>query len=1309
MSEISFDLLSHRTLLSVNKSMRMKRLLTPIFALFCIASAFAAPPSVVQRSLQWYEEAKVMPYEDSTEPVHLLRFKGAIYTPEHNTLPYYSERFAIPAFGDFRASFGNMVFEPFEKTPSADDAAIAEQIKITTKIEKDRSEFYGRVTFMPIRKVGEGRYERLVSFELRYDFEAQPQPIKPRGGNTYNSVLSDGNVYKFGVDKPGVYKLDFDFLKNKLGIPVETIDPRTIKLYGNGGGIVPELTDAPRADDLVENAIEIVGEADGKFDAGDYILFYGQGPDIWYFDNAKQTFSYPKNFYAEQNFYFINTGGSNGLRIQEQPSLAGATYTTSTFSDFIRYEKEAFNLLHDWVYGQGSGRQFFSDYYKVKTEDDFSDKLLVPNLVPNEPVKLTSAFAARIAQGNNATFSIIANGKTMSSGNFGRTNGGTTDTFASLATISDEFTPTTDNLSIKLKFNRPDNSFNEGWLDFIELNLRRQLLMAGDQMHFRDLRSMGKPVTNFKLGNATATLTVWNISNPQQPKRQATTLAGSELSFGAATDTLAEFIAFGNTGYLQAVAVGKIENQNYHGLDDVELAIVYHKKFVEQAERLAEHRRQFSGLNVATVDVEKLYNEFSSGRKDASAIRDFARMLYDRNPDGFKAVLLFGDASFDSRDIYNLGGDFVPTLETPLSTNPIFSYPTDDYFTLLSDGEGQNLSTGALDIAVGRIPVKDEAEAKDVVDKIIHYDVAPDNLRDWRNRVAFVGDDEDSNTHTRDANEIADKIGAKNPNLNLDKVYLDAFPQVSTSGGVRVPLATEAINNNVFKGVLAMIYLGHGGTKGWTQERVLKIEDILSWRNLDKMPIIITATCSFAGYDNPASVTAGELCLLNNKGGAIALYTTTRPVFAGDNANLTEKAVDTLFYKLNNERPTIGEVLRLSKNKLGNDSNTQKFTLLGDPTQKLALPNFQVATTTINGHPIDAAIVDTIKALQKVTIEGEVRDDAGNLLTNFNGVVYPTIYDKSIKYQTLGQDSGSPLYNFDLQKNTIFKGRASVKSGKFKFTFVVPKDIDYNFGKCKLSYYAADESQMEDAAGNYKELIVGGTDENALADNKGPKVEVFMNNESFVFGGITSPNPVLLAKLEDDNGINVIGNSVGHDLAGILDKNSQNTYKLNDFYEAALDDFTKGEVRYPLYSLSEGRHQIKVQAWDIANNPAEGYTEFLVVTTPEVALKHVLNYPNPFTTSTCFMFEHNQAGQDLDVMVQIYTVSGRLIKTLEERINSTGFRLGNGDCIQWDGRDDYGDPLAKGVYVYKVKVRSANTGDVLLEGESDFEKLVILK
>lgn len=1272
--------------------------------------AFANPPTSIKRTLRWEEKATVALAEDS-HPVTIWRFEDAVYYDQQPSLPRFSERFLLSGYGTLSAIFSQTTFEAFEKETTADDAVLSENLPVTVSIEKDRQQYYARISFIPIRQTGPDAYERLTGFEMRLNFTPLPEPVKPRGGNTYTSVLSDGDIYKFSVSETGVHKLDFDFLKNKLGVPLENVDPRTIKLYGNGGGMLPERAGAERADDLVENAIEITGEGDGKFDAGDYILLYAQGPNKWFYDSTTQAFRYPKNVYDTRNYYFLKVSPGNGLRIAEQASAANAAYTSTTFNDVVRYEKEVTNVMHEWSYGQGSGKQWFSDYFKVTTDKTYDEEFQIPNLVPDQPVKLTAAFAGRIL-GGSGRFSITANGTTFTSSTFSTTLGGSTDTFASLQSVSGEFTPNSEQLQIALNFTKGSDPENEGWLDYIELNLRRRLLMAGDQLIFRDLQTLAFPTSTFKLGNAGSTYTIWDISEPLTPKRQQVSVGGSELAFSVATNSLKEFIAFNSNGeFLTAEAIGKLENQNIHAFTEVDMAIIYHKDFKIQAERLAEHRKDHSGLSVALVDVELLYNEFASGKKDPTAIRDFAKMLYDRSPSRFHSLLLFGDGSFDSRNLYKLGGDFIPVYETWQSLSPISAFPSDDYFALLSDNEGTDINGGSLDIGIGRFPVKDLDEAREAVDKIIHYDTEPGNLRDWRNRIAFVGDDEDSNRHTGDADGIAVHIGKKNPNLNVDKIYLDAFPQVSTSGGTRIPLASEAINNNIFKGVLAMVYLGHGGIKGWTQERVLKIEDILSWNNLDRLPLIITATCSFAGYDNPAFTTAGELSFLNKKGGAIGLYTTVRPVYASANERLTRASVDTLFYKLDNQIPTLGEVLRLSKNKTGDGANSRKFTLIGDPAQKLALPNYQVVTTKINDHDVTSGVIDTIRALQKVTVEGQVEDDFGNLMSNFNGVVYPTIYDKSIRYRTLSQDASSPYFDFDLQKNVIFKGRASVTGGKFKFTFVVPKDINYNFGKCKISYYAADEGQYEDAAGNFNEVVVGGTDANAIEDQSGPKVAVFMNNESFVFGGITTPDPTLLVKLEDDNGINVVGNSIGHDLTGVLDKNSAGSYILNDFYEAALDDYTKGSVRYPLNNLAEGRHEMRVTAWDIANNPAEGFTEFVVAVSEELALKHVLNYPNPFTTSTCFLFdlEQEQFGVEMDAIVQIYSVSGRLIKTLEQRIIYEGARLGNDHCIQWDGKDDYGDPLAKGVYLYKVKLRSANTGDATLTGESDFERLVILK
>ncbi len=1291
----------------------MKIIGTSILSILLATVAFANSPTTIKGTLNWSEETPLVPAEDA-ETYYISHFEGAFFDESHPTLPYFTQTFKLEKYSEVQAVFSNATYEPYDKTPSIDDGLLSEDINIRVAVEKSRSDYFGKIAFIPIRKSGNS-YERLVSFEIRLSYRPQTPPSANRGGHTYTSALSDGDIYKFEVTETGIYKLDYNFLKNELGVDVDNIDPRNIKLLGNGGGVLPERVETERPDDLIENAVFIAGETDGNFNEGDYILFYGQGASVWQFDEENGTFNHPTNFYDTKNYYFLKISPGNGLRISDQASASGSTYTSTTFDDFIKYEQDIFNLMHDWSFGQGSGRNFYGDYFKVKVDEDYSDEFQVQNLVPNAPAKLKAVFAGRIETGSFGRFVVTANGTNFSTSNFGTTGGGSVDTYAYQQVIDQEFVPTGGQFDIKLKFEKGGASFNEGWLDYMQLNFRRQLSFVDNQMIFRDVQTLGNDVSTFKLANASGNIEIWNITDPLIPARQNTSINGSELSFATSTTSLKEFIAFNtNSGFLTASAISneKIPNQNIHAIDQVNMAIIYPKEFESEAMRLAEHRENFDGLEVALVEIGQLYNEFSSGRKDGSSIRDFAVMLLERNPDGFHSLLLFGDGSFDPRDIYKLGGDFIPVYETISSLSPISSFPSDDYYGLLSEGEGDNINVGLLDIGVGRFPVKTLAEATSIVNKIISYDIEPENFRDWRNRILFIGDDEDNNTHTLDANGIADHIGNKNKNLNVDKVYLDAFPQVSTPGGTRVPLATEAMNNNMFKGLLAMVYLGHGGSKGWTQERVLKIEDILSWSNIDRMPLIITATCSFSGFDNPAFTSGGELCFLNEKGGAIGLYTTVRPVFANANEALTRASVDTLFYKFNNELPTLGEVLRISKNKVGSASNSRKFLLIGDPSQKLALPNYQVATTKINGKDVSLAAVDTIRSLQKVTIEGEVQDDFGNLMSSFNGIVYPTVFDKKVTYQTLGQDASSPVFPFDLQKNIIFKGRASVTNGKFSFTFVVPKDIDYNYGTCKLSYYASDEANLEDAAGNYQDVVVGGTDPDALADDRGPQVEVFMDDESFVFGGITSADPLLLVKLEDDNGINVVGNAIGHDLNGVMDNNSQNyNYVLNDFYEAAIDDHTKGEVRYPLYDIPEGRHAIKVTAWDIANNPAEGFTEFVVVSSEQTALEHVLNYPNPFTTSTCFQFELNPArpGVELDAIVQIYTISGRLIKTLEERIIFEGRRLGSDNCVRWDGRDDYGDPLAKGVYLYKVKIQSPNTGQTLLEGESEFEKLVILK
>ena len=736
------------------------------------------------------------------------------------------------------------------------------------------------------------------------------------------------------------------------------------------------------------------------------------------------------------------------------------------------------------------------------------------------------------------------------------------------------------------------------------------------------------------------------------------------------------------------------------------MVIIYHPDFVNEARRLAEHRADHDDLNVSIVTIEQVYNEFSSGSKDPTAIRNFARLLFERGTQ-FRYLLLLGDGSFDTRNMYELGGDFIPTFQND-SFNPLFAFPADDYYAILESNIATNPLSGRLNIAIGRLPVNTVEEAGAVIDKIVNYDSNPLTFTNWRNQLVFVGDDQDRGLHLDDVNRIADQIGTANPGFNLEKIYLDAFPQVSTPGGARFPSVNEAINTSLFKGTLIVTYLGHGGPNGWAQERILNISDILSWENKDRLPIFITATCSFGGYDDVNFTSAGEEVILNDKGGAVALLTTTRAVFASSNATLTRNVLEQLFSRNENQVPTLGEAMSTAKNSVSTSTNTnsRKFTLLGDPAQTLAIPEFGVRTEKINGKPVAEMVDDTIRALQRVTLEGAILDGNGAVFESFNGKIFPTVFDKKVSAFTLGQDDDSPVRNFTVQKNVLFKGRSTVSNGRFSFTFVVPKDINYTFGPGKISYYAADENQLADAGGAFEQVIIGGTDPNAIADNQGPDIEVFMNSEDFVFGGITDENPILLVKLEDENGINVVGNSIGHDLEGTLDQNTQNTLLLNDFYEAELDDHTKGTARFPLSSLEEGRHEIRVKAWDVANNSSEGYTEFVVANSAEIALRHVLNYPNPFTDRTCFQFDHNIKGQELEVLIHIFTVSGRLVKTLEKVIFADGaIRLD--DCIEWDGRDDYGDKLSRGIYLYKVKVRT--TSSTPLSQESDFEKLVILK
>ena len=1156
----------------------------------------------------------------------------------------------------------------------------------------------------------------ICSLSLICSLHAKPSETNPpspvfKSFQTLNgttlSALADGDIFKIAIEQNGVHKLTYDFLKDDLGIDIDNIDPRNIQLFGNGGGRLPETTNDPRYDDLTENPVFISGESDGKFDPSDYIIFHAQGPEVWTYNTTSKTFSGDKSPYDDFSYYFIKIANEPGKRIQSQASNGSPTYTSTTFTDHQRFEENKLNLLNDASGNQGSGQRWFGESFN--TTRTKSKSFTFPNLVTDDEVNLKVVMAVRGRISSN--FSVEVDGNEYTSSSISSVTFGSVERlYARVATLNQTFPVSSNEVDLSINYNPVGDGTNIAWLDYVEIQASQQLRFSGDQIAFRDVKSVGQTATQFNIEGMSAGVEVWEITDPQNPINQEGVLNGSLFQFTQTTSQLKEFIAFNpSTVSLAPTAIGAIDNQNIHGIEDADMVIIYHPDFEESAQKLAQHRRDFSNLEVYPVNIFHIYNEFSSGAMDPSAIRDFARMLFQRTS-RFKYLLLFGDGSFDYRNVYKQASEgneknFIPVFETSQSLHPIEAFPSDDYYALLSDGEG-GLLKGALDIAVGRLPVRTKVEADNVVDKIIRYETLPDAYRDWRNRITFVADDEDSNIHIRDADRIAVQVDSVHKNFNINKIYFDAYEQESTSGGARYPQAKDALNRDMFRGALVINYLGHGGSSGWAQERVLTINDILSWNNSNQLPLFVTATCSFTGYDEPSITSAGEEAIFNPNGGVIGLFTTTRAVYANSNFRLTKAVFDSIF-NLTVQDKTIGEILQISKNSNKLDttlSNARKFTLIGDPALKLAVPKYGVTTSKINGHDVTSGFVDTLSALEKVTIEGFISDNNGQIMSNFSGKVYPTIYDKRIKVTTLAQDEKSLPMEFEIQRNILFKGAASVNNGRFSFTFVVPKDIDYTYGFGKISYYAENENLL-DAAGNFENVMIGGADENGIKDDIGPIVEVFMDSEDFIIGGYTPPNPTLLVKLSDDNGINVAGSSIGHDLSGVLDNNTQNSLVLNDFYEAEQDDYTKGTVRFPLFNLEEGKHHISVKVWDVANNSSEGFTEFVVADSEKDALEHVLNYPNPFTTRTQFQFEYNQVNQPIDVQIQIFTVSGRLVKTIEDQV----FHDGGISKLMWDGRDDFGDRLGKGVYVYKVKVRPTENEQLANTTESDFEKLVILK
>jgi hypothetical protein len=1251
--------------------------------------------------IEWRGVEKINISEN--EKFERLTFSGAVYT-EDLSVPYW-----------------HMIYGHRDKTGVADAELIPvtvsrlspDEVRVIRNAEIGGSfllksepaiiqkEFHSEFFILPIRKISEGVYERLESFELKMrDVIPQPQltPVRRLKGN---SLLATGDWYKVKVSRNGIHRLDYNQL---VTMGLSGGGSGNIRVYGMGGGVLPEQAGAPRPDGLQEIAIQVVDGGDGSIDQGDYLLFYAEGAGKWEYDAIQNIFVYRKHHYDDYNYYFLTRGSSPGLRIQAQTPPGGqATHLVHTFHDFSIYENDSLNLIK-------SGKTWLGEEFDIRTTYQFNFSF--PNIDPQSDVQIITSVAARSL--TSSSFTIQSGTNTTSAGVYA-ISAGYNNQYAFQASKAMSFKTSGSNLPVTITYSKPLSS-STGWLDYILVNLRRELKMAGTQMAFRDPKATGTGnIAAYTIEQTTASTGIWDITDPFAPERIQPVTSGSTTTFHAEASALREFVAFSGASFHSPELIGKVANQNLAGSNPVEMVIVSHPDFLQAANRLAALHQQKGGITSLIVTPGMIYNEFSSGKQDPGAIRDFMKMLYDRaaTPKEMpRYLLLFGDGSYDNKNRVNNNTNFIPTFQSEESLHPAYTFVTDDYYGLLDDHEGIN-GSGHLDIGIGRIPVATAAEAMQMVDKIERYmsdnTVAGNSsictgagntrpLADWRNTVCLIADDEDSNLHIDQAEMLTDYLDAQYGVYNLNKLYLDAYQQESISGGHRYPDVNDAINKQMERGALIMNYIGHGGELGWAHERILRIDDIMQWSNTYNMPLFLTSTCEFSRFDDPARRSAGELVFLNPQGGGIALFTTTRLAFASSNYAFNTAFYQNIFKKTNGEYNRLGDAFMWSKINAGSVSSNRNMVILGDPALKLAYPKHQVVTTHINDAPITAA-TDTLKALAKITVKGAVVDQSEQVLHNFNGTLYPVVYDKKVTFTTLANDAYSYPKPFWMQKNTLYKGKVSVREGLFSFSFIVPKDIAYAYGYGKISYYA--ENGTEDAHGYFDKVIVGGTSTAKITDLQGPEVKLYMNDSLFVFGGTTDANPVLFAKVRDEYGINTTGGGIGHDIVAVLDGNSNKSMILNDYYEADLDSYNSGTITYGLSNLEEGAHHLSLKVWDIFNNSSETYTEFIVASADKPILTHVLNYPNPFTTHTEFWFEHNQPCCDIEAMVEVFTVSGKLVKTIRQTISTVGYRA---EPIPWDGLDDFGDRLARGVYVYKVTIRNKE-----LKTAEKFEKLVILR
>lgn len=1296
------------------------RLKTAIFFLFTSVSTLYAQKTRIE-----WEGSKIENFGENKKTLPKFRNEGFSYA-QNNIFIQNKQR-----VGDKQIKITNLVWEAISNKELYDinqsllpDYEIADVNYYTVEGER-----YADVS-VSLFKNEKGKVLRLISYDVTET--NTPSSIFAKKVGTTTNPLSSGTFYKIKVDKSGIFKITSQFLRDN-GINPANVNPKNFRIYGNGGVMLPENNQDVKYDALQENAIQVVGEDDGVWNDNDYALFYAQGPNGYNLYDTTNGNGYKrrdtrndrsnglKNIYEDASYYYISVDKGVGKRVQNVDANLPTTPLITRYDDYQVINNDQKNLLK-------VGRIWVEDQ-PFLTEKTITLNTKSP-ISGSDVIKYRTQVVGYLAQQNSVAFTI------------NNLNPSTSAVPTNAPDYAYDYFPlkyngNISNLSgnqITLKYNpnitiNPNGAF---YFDYVEVQYKEDLKYNGTQMNFRDFSLVSGSNTNygFSVSSTNNLEQIWDVTDITNAKRKVNKATGSgafNFAYTASDPNFNnEFVAFRAESAYSPQFVERVNNQNLSALQNVDYLIITTPEMMSQAQRMANYHETKNNYQVEIVDVNKIYNEFGSGSKDLTAIRDFVSKLNINQR--LKYVFILGDASYDYKNRISNNTNIVPSYQSEESADFISSFVTDDYIVMTKPQTASQLANNLPDVPIGRIPAANPTEAANMIDKTLaYYNSLPGQstpFGEWRMKLDFVADDDNEGGtpfHTVLNNTLESNFEVAGSNnlreYNVRKLYLDAFQSQSTAGGRRYSQVNQALSNDLGNS-LYLFYFGHGGINGWAQERVFTLTEIQAAHNFSnvysRFPFVSTITCEFTLWDEPATSSAGEQLMKLKQGGAAAMITSSRAVAVDYGISFTNRYTTEMFKMVNDDFLSVGDAHLNAKKITGANSNHLKVNVLGDPAMKLSRPKRLLVI-----DDIETPVPGLIRGLDFVKIKGHIKNANGSTNTTFNGRVVINIFDKKLNKSTLNNNGHlTPILNYKEEGSAIVKASGTAVNGVFTVEFYVPKDINYAVGEGRLLGYA--DNRSTDVFNN-QPVQVGDLNPNGLNDNEPPKVKLYMNNTNFANGGITNQNPMLLACLTDDTGINSTGSGIGHDITVYLDGQIINTIVLNDFFSSgegngcinpSLADYQKGNVTYPFKNLSIGQHQLSFKVWDINNNSTVETLNFEVKDEADqhLTINRPLNWPNPFTNKTYIHFEHN-CDDILDVNVQIYTITGKLVRTLSQAVVAEPFLQGYRtpkQAIEWDAKDDFGDTVAKGTYIFKIFAKSQNQ-EKCKGSATAVEKMVLLK